>query len=169
MDENDGLPPFGKGGLGGSVGRTLVIGIGNPGRGDDGLGPALVGLLEATALEGVALDSNYQLNVEDALACSGHDTVIFADASETADAPFAFAELAPAREIAFTTHELAPASVLALCEELYGKRPRAWTLAVRGYVWDIGEGLSPQAEVNLSAALAFMVARLKKGETSETR
>ncbi len=28
---------------------------------------------------------------------------------------------------------------------------------MRGYAWDIGEGLSPQAEVNLSAALAFLV------------
>ena len=48
-----------------------------PGRQDDGLGPALVELLEAAALEGVALDANYQLNVEDALACSQHDSVIF--------------------------------------------------------------------------------------------
>lgn len=146
----------------------LIYGIGNPGRRDDGLGPALVELLEAARLEGVAFDSNYQLNVEDALACSDQETVIFADASETAEAPFAFTELEPAREIAFTTHELSPAAVLALCEELYGRRPKAWTLAVRGYAWDIGEGLSPQAEINLSAALAFLLGRLKKSGTSET-
>jgi hydrogenase maturation protease len=154
-------PPLEKGGRGGFIGRTLVIGIGNPGRGDDGLGPALVELLEAARLDGVALDSNYQLNVEDALACSEHDTVIFVDASETCEAPFAFAELEPAREIVFTTHELSPAAVLALSEELYGKRPLASTLAIRGYVWDIGEGLSPRAEINLSAALAFLLGRLK--------
>jgi hydrogenase maturation protease len=161
MDEKDGLPPFGKGGLGGFVARTLVIGIGNPGRHDDGLGPALVELLEAARLEGVAFDSNYQLNVEDALVCSEHETVIFADASETAEAPFSFAELEPAREIAFTTHELSPAAVLALCEELYGRRPKAWTLAIRGYEWHIDEGLSPRAEINLSSALAFLLGRLK--------
>ncbi len=140
--------------------KILVYGVGNPGRGDDGLGPALVDLLATAEIEGVALDSNYQLNVEDALACSEHETVIFADASETAEAPFSFTELEPAREIAFTTHELSPASVLALCEELYGRRPRAWTLAIRGYAWDLGEGLSPRAEINLSAALAFLVGRL---------
>jgi hydrogenase maturation protease len=161
MDEKDGLSPFGKGGLGEFVGRTLVIGIGNPGRGDDGLGPALVELLEAAGLEGIVFDSNYQLNVEDALACSEHETVIFADASETAEAPFSFTELEPSYEIAFTTHELSPGSVLALCEELYGRRPKAWTLAIRGHEWDIGEGLSPQAEINLSSALAFLLGRLK--------
>jgi hydrogenase maturation protease len=141
--------------------RILIYGIGNPGRRDDGLGPVLIELLEAVRLDGVDLDSNYQLNIEDALACSKHDTVIFADASETAEAPFAFTELEPAREIAFTTHELSSAAVLALCEELYGQRPKAWTLAIRGYEWDIGEGLSPRAEISLSAALAFLLGRLK--------
>jgi hydrogenase maturation protease len=141
--------------------KILVYGIGNPGRRDDGLGPRLIELLEAARLEGVDLDSNYQLNIEDALACSKHDTVIFADAADAADAPFVFMKLDPAREIAFTTHELSPAAVLALCEELYGRRPEAWILAVRGYDWDIGEGLSPHAEINLSAALAFLLGRLK--------
>ena len=141
--------------------KILVYGIGNPGRRDDGLGPALVELLEAARLEGVDLDSNYQLNIEDALACSKHDTVIFADASETAETPFAFIRLEPSREIAFTTHELSPAAVLALCEELYGRRPQAWVMAIRGHEWDIGEGLSPEAEVCLSAALAFLLGRLK--------
>jgi hydrogenase maturation protease len=150
-----------NGGGRGISGRALVLGIGNPGRGDDGLGPALVELLGAARLEGVTFDSNYQLNVEDALACSEHETVIFADASGTAEAPFSFTEIEPAREIAFTTHELSPAAVLALCEELYARCPKAWTLAVRGYAWDIGEGLSPRAEINLSAALAFLVGRLK--------
>ena len=149
--------------------RILVYGIGNPGRQDDGLGPMLVEMLEAAGLAGIDLDSNYQLNVEDALALSTHGTIIFVDASETAEEPFSFLALEPSRDIAFTTHELSPAAVLALCEELYGKRPLAWTLAIRGYAWDMGEGLSPRAEVNLSAALAFMVAWLKKGETSETR
>ena len=141
--------------------RPLVIGIGNPGRQDDGLGPALVEMLGSAGLPAVDLDSNYQLNVEDALAVSTHDVVIFADASEACEEPFAFAPLEPSRGIAFTTHELSPAAVLALCDELYGKRPLAWTLAIRGYAWDMSEGLSPRAEVNLSAALAFLLGRLK--------
>jgi hydrogenase maturation protease len=141
--------------------RALVIGIGNPGRGDDGLGPKLVEHLESAGLEGVDLDSNYQLNVEDALACSRHEAVIFVDAGESGDVPFTFTGLEPGREIAFTTHELSPASVLALCEELYGRRPEAWVLAVRGYEWDLVEGLSPRAEINLSAALAFLLGRIK--------
>lgn len=141
--------------------RILVYGIGNPGRRDDGLGPKLVSLVEAERIENVDCDANYQLNIGDARTCSHYDIVIFADASETAAPPFEFKELEPVREIAFTTHEMSSASVLTLTEELYARRPRAWMLAVRGYEWDIGEGLSPQAEINLPAALAFLLGRLK--------
>ena len=87
------------------------------------------------------------------------------DASETAAPPFEFKELEPAREIAFTTHELSPASVLALTEELYARRPRAWMLAVRGYEWELAEGLSPRAEINLSAALAFLADWVDQGRS----
>ena len=141
--------------------RTLIYGIGNPGRRDDGLGSKLVTLVEAEHLENVDCDSNYQLNIEDALACSHYDAVIFVDASEITAPPFEFKELKPAREIAFTTHEMSPSSVLALTEELYARRPRAWLMAIRGYEWNLAEGLSLQAEINLSAALAFLLERLK--------
>ena len=141
--------------------RILVYGIGNPGRRDDGLGPKLVSLVEAERIENVDCDANYQLNIGDARTCSHYDIVIFADASETAAPPFEFKEHEPAREIAFTTHEMAPTSVLALTEELYARRPRAWLMAIRGYEWNLAEGLSLQAEINLSAALAFLLERLK--------
>ena len=46
--------------------RVLVIGYGNPGRQDDGLGAAVIERLEALGLEGVTVDADYQLNIEDA-------------------------------------------------------------------------------------------------------
>ena len=147
-------------------GRVLVIGIGNPGRTDDGLGPALVARLADVALPGVDTDANYQLNIEDAEAVSHYDTVVFVDASVEAAAPFVFTELAPAAEIAMTTHELRPGTVLALCEELYGRRPRAYTLAIPGYAWELREGLSAKAEENLAAATDFLVKWLRAGPTN---
>ena len=137
--------------------RILVYGIGNPGRCDDGLGPKLVSLIETEGMADVDSDSNYQLNIEDALTCSHYDAVIFVDASETAAPPFEFKEIEPARETAITTHELSPGAVLALCEELYGRRPKSWTLAIRGYEWDLAEGLSPQAENNFRRAREFLI------------
>jgi hydrogenase maturation protease len=146
--------------------RTLVYGIGNPGRRDDGLGPKLVSLVESERIENVDCDANYQLNIEDALTCSHYDVVIFADASETAAPPFEFTELGPAREIAFTAHEMSPSSVLALTEELYARRPRAWLMAIRGYEWNLAEGLSPQAKDNFRPAAEFLIKFLMDSGTA---
>ena len=140
----------------------LIYGYGNPGRQDDGLGPALVDALEkwlaaAAPRPGLDLDANYQLNAEDALAVAGHDTVIFVDATADTDgAPFTFRPLAPAATIAFSTHALAPETVLALCRELYGKSPAAHLLAIRGQSWEPNAAMTPAATANLATALAFI-------------
>ena len=59
--------------------RRLLIGFGNPGRKDDGLGPMLARILERDGIAGLDVDSDYQLTVEDAEAVARYDEVVFAD------------------------------------------------------------------------------------------
>ena len=59
------------------------------------------------------------------------------------------------------SHTLGPASVLAVAAGLYGKRPEARVLAIRGHSFTAGEGLTQRAERNLALALEFLVAFLK--------
>ena len=138
----------------------LIYGCGNPGRQDDGLGPALVEQLEAWAqaekMSGVAFDSNYQLNAEDALAVAECRAVVFVDAAKVGPAPFQFRQLAPQKEISFSTHAMAPEAVLALADELYGARPPAWILAIRGESWEPNEPPSAAARSHLAAAVGFL-------------
>ena len=66
--------------------KTLVYGIGNVGRQDDGLGIRLIQRLsdrikELGKDETLVLESNYQLSIEDALLISTFDVAIFIDAS----------------------------------------------------------------------------------------
>lgn len=134
----------------------IVYGFGNPGRQDDGLGPALISRLESENIPGVKTDSNYQLNIEDALDISGFDIAIFVDASVNSEEPFSFYETDPSEEITFTTHSMSPQSVLALCNDLYKSPVKAHILEIRGYGWDFEEGLTPEAEENCAAALSFL-------------
>ena len=60
--------------------KILLIGYGNPGRLDDGLGPAFAKAVEALHTPGVTVEANYQLAVEDAHAVAQHEIVVFADA-----------------------------------------------------------------------------------------
>jgi hydrogenase maturation protease len=140
--------------------KVLVYGIGNPGRQDDGLGTLLVEELESGGLpEGLQVEANYQLNVEDALLVSEFDCVVFVDASADAScqAPFALRPLSAARaEFAFSSHSLSPDTVLALAEKLYGRKPRAFLCALPGYAWEVNGALSPAARENLDATLVFL-------------
>jgi hydrogenase maturation protease len=144
---------------------VLVYGYGNPGRQDDGLGIALVEQLQAWAqaerISGLVLDSNYQLNAEDALTVAEARTVVFVDATGEGDEPFTFRRLESRAEIAFSTHAMSPESVLALAAELYDKRPPAWLLAIRGYEWEPNAAPTPAAQANLTAARGFLQAWLR--------
>jgi hydrogenase maturation protease len=140
---------------------VLVLGIGNPGRRDDGLGAAAAERLKKRRLRNVTCDANYQINIEDALACAGHDVVVFVDAGRGLRKPFTFTEVGPATAMPAMSHALGPAGVLAVAAELYGKRPEARILIIRGHDFSIGEGLTLRAEGNLALAMAFLEAFVK--------
>jgi len=59
------------------------------------------------------------------------------------------------------SHALTPGAVLAVAADLYGKRPDARLLAVRGHSFAVGEGLTARGESDLGLALEFLEAFLK--------
>jgi hydrogenase maturation protease len=139
----------------------LVIGIGNPSRGDDAIGPMLIARLEALAPPGVALLTDFQLQVEHALDLLGASEVYFVDAAVACAAPFELTSIGPVADASATTHALSPAAVLETGRRLgAGPLPPAWVLAVRGYEFDLGAPLSAGAAANLDAALEALMARL---------
>jgi len=147
-----------------SVPRVLLIGYGNPGRQDDGLGPALATRLEAAGLPGLTVDADYQLTVEMAHAAAGQDVVVFADADVGGAEPYYFrrvaADLPP---VGYTSHHVEPEEVVALARDLFGWRGAAYVLGIRGYAFnEFGEGLSEPAQANLDQAAAFLAATIRE-------
>lgn len=148
--------------------RVLVIGYGNPARGDDGVGPALATRLEAIALPGVTVEMDYQLSIEHAALAAAHDVVVFADAAVDADAPFYWRPVTPEATPSFSTHAATPAQVLHLARACFGATPRGHLLGIRapatgGFV----EALSVPARMALDEALAFLLAWLEAGAGAE--
>jgi hydrogenase maturation protease len=141
--------------------RILLYGYGNPGRQDDGVGVLLVEELGEWARlnerHSLTLDSNYQLNVEDALSAAEHDVVIFADASRSQLEDFRFQALRPSATVSSFTHSMSPERVIALSRDLYGARPAAFLLTVRGYEWEPNGPLTSGARRNLEAAKAYIM------------
>jgi hydrogenase maturation protease len=145
--------------------RVLLIGYGNPGRQDDGLGPALAEELQKRAIEGLDVEADYQLTVEDACAAAEHDVAIFADAALKGAAPFVFRRVdSRGRRPGCGSHTVEPEEVAGLAQELFGARTAFYTLAIRGYDFDeFCEALSDGARRNLAEALAFIDRTIREG------
>ena len=140
---------------------VVVLGCGNPSRGDDALGPALMARLAAwchrhpnRSVEGL---EDFQFQVEHALDIQGRQLVLFIDAAASGPIPYALRPVAPALAISASTHALSPSGVLkAFLTLACGPLPPTFSLEVRGHAFDLGEELSPQARLNLEAAWALI-------------
>ena len=145
--------------------KVLLIGFGNPGRLDDGLGPGLVKKLEPLNLPNLTVDSDYQLIVEDAAEVAKYDAVIFADAAVTGAEPFWIKRIYPeSTNLSFSSHSVSPQGVLSLAKELFHSEPEAYVLGIRGYDFnEFEEKLSPKACENLQAAFEYLVNAMQQG------
>ena len=132
----------------------LLIGYGNPGRVDDGLGPAFAQAFEELHLPDLEVESDYQLTVEDSATSARHQVVVFADASVDGSEPYFIRELEPGGHLGFSSHSVAPETLLDLAHSLFGAQTRGFVVGIRGYKFnEFAEELSAKARENLSAAV----------------
>ena len=115
-----------------------MIGYGNPGRGDDAAGPTLAEKVEEWDLPHVSVVSDYQLNIEHAADVAESGLALFIDAAVDAPEPWELRILEPVNRNDFTTHAMLPETVLETCVSVYGARPPAFVLAVRGENFELG-------------------------------
>jgi len=136
---------------------VLVLGYGNPGRQDDGLGCAAAEAIADLRIAGVRASANYQLTIEDAYDASECAAVIFVDASTSAAEPFSVAPVLPSMELtSFASHDVRPELIIGLCRRVYGCSPDARLIGIRGYAFGFDEGLTSQAQANLMQALVYI-------------
>jgi hydrogenase maturation protease len=139
-----------------------VIGYGSPIRGDDAIGPlAAEQLAERPLPEGVRVVSRHVLTAELAEDLAAADRVVFLDATvEGAPGEVRVRDLAPdARAVSTMAHFHDPRELLAWCETLYGRTPRAWLVSAAGESFDYASyQLTPCA----AAATAAMIAQVHR-------
>ncbi|MBT8263022.1 MAG: hydrogenase maturation protease [Bacteroidia bacterium] len=136
--------------------KILLLGIGNSGRSDDGLGWAFLDAMQDKLTSEFDLEYRYQLQIEDAELISNYDVVYFIDAHLDQFAQgYHLEPCLPLRTESFSTHQLDPRTVVYLCESIYNKRPETFTLGISGVAFDLNIGISAQAKSNLSNALNF--------------
>ena len=141
----------------------LIIAIGNPSRGDDGLGWAFADNIRAWQEKVFDIEYRYQLQVEDSELISRYGMVLFVDASHTHYYEGSgVKKCTAARHYRFSSHAQSPENILYLSCRLYNKMPRAYILGISGKVWDMKSELSPKAQNNLGNAMKKFKVFLKR-------
>jgi len=136
---------------------VLLFGYGNLSRGDDALGPLLLEHVEShCSLDAIEILSDFQLQIEHALDLENRRLVLFVDASVACADAFDFTVLEPARDKSYTTHAMSPAAVLDVYQSIKKQTPPpCFLLSIKAEKFELGEGLSANAENNLAQASKF--------------
>ena len=138
---------------------VLVIGYGNPLRGDDGVGCVIAEELAKRISDPdskIQVVACHQLNPELAEPIAETRAVIFIDASvELEPGEVRVTTLAPDRfSPAAFAHSMKPSALLATASELFGQAPPAKTVGIGAASFDTGMTLTPKVKRAVSTAIA---------------
>ncbi|HEY3282528.1 MAG TPA: hydrogenase maturation protease [Armatimonadota bacterium] len=142
-------------------GRILIVGYGNPLRGDDGVGWLAAQQLAAHYADdpSVAVITAHQLTPELAEPISSAEICLLIDAEEGGDpGGIRVTKVDPTvvQEGLFS-HHVDPATLVACAGELYGNTPQAYLYTVAGGSFDCEEALSDP----VSAALSLLLDQIR--------
>jgi len=153
------------------VAKLLIIGYGNPARGDDALGPSVAEHIESLKLlrpwQHIDVLTEYQLQIENVMDLADYQTVLFIDADTQSNNPYRLARCEPEVGQSYTSHALTPDALLAVYQQVYKTAPPAcYLLKIAGHAFELGQPLSSIATENLRLAKAFVEHCCQRSEQS---
>lgn len=142
----------------------IVIGYGNPEKGDDAIGHAVVAELQASKTPNLEAYSANYLTPELSSKLAQATVAIFVDACKLKNTDIVQVKpLEPwGTETTGSTlpgfgHSCSPGSLLALTQSVYGHFPKAWWVEVPADDFTIGHPLSDLAEQGVKQALQAII------------
>ena len=138
----------------------LVVGYGNPNKGDDAIGQKIVAQLQELKPPNLEAYSVKYLTPELSSKLARADVAIFVDACRFNNTDTVQVKPLNARGTETTGtalpgfgHSCSPCSLLALTQSVYGHFPKAWLIEVPAQDFAIGHSLSDLAEKGVTQAL----------------
>ena len=138
---------------------TLVIGLGNPFRSDDGVGPVIARQLRAMEMPGVAVREESGEGASLIEAWKNAVQAILIDAVESGAAPGTIHRLdatstpVPSRFFHYSTHAFSVAEAVELARTLGRLPPRLIVYGIEGRDFSAGERLSPEVAASVDELL----------------
>ncbi len=145
--------------------KTILLGIGNSGRQDDGLGWAFLDKISSKLPPNFDIEYRYQLQIEDAELISNYDQVFFVDAHKLIlDNGVIIEKCFPKETHHFSSHALPPETILFLAKTVYGKNPESYIIGISGESFELKMGLTKKGKTNLKKALSLFLNKIIKSK-----
>ncbi|MDQ6998680.1 MAG: hydrogenase maturation protease [Mariprofundus sp.] len=158
-----------------STPAILLFGYGNPGRGDDAVGPALIEAMQTYLTDNsrstdVECLTDMQLQIEHVTDMINRDRILFIDADMSCEEGCALRLLPSAKDDSYTTHAMSPGALIYTYQQVYNRpAPSAYVLSIRTYTFELGDDICEQARKNLALAIEMAKAFCAGNyETSKT-
>jgi hydrogenase maturation protease len=151
---------------------ALVVGYGNPLRGDDGVGWLIAGrLADDPRMAGTEILQRHQLTPELALDISRAERVVLVDArSDALPGTVTTGPLGLGDEGSSAwSHHVGPAGLVALARTLYGRVPDVHVVGIGVASLEVGAELSPAVAAALDPAIEAIVALVLDPEPAPGR
>ena len=123
--------------------NILVIGIGNPLRCDDGVGPYVAECIEAKGIKGIIVWVSQQLQLEDLERMLGFKRIILVDASMVGS-PLDFRPIENSTgHVLSSSHHLSAETFISIAKSIYHKELQLHLCSIKGHSFEVGDKISP--------------------------
>jgi hydrogenase maturation protease len=141
--------------------KTLLIGVGNPLRGDDGIGHWICEQAAKWKLQHLHIRTMQQLHIDLLEELQNFSAVIIADASEQ-KAPATLEEVEGSESGYPSSHHADAATLRALHRNLYQQSTEWHALGVKATKFEMGQAISKETLANGALALQLLKQHLTK-------
>jgi len=137
----------------------LLFAYGNPGRGDDAVGPALIEAMQTYLADhnhtaDIECLTDMQLQIEHVTDLVDRDRILFIDADMSCKEACRLRPLPPEKDDSYTTHAMSPGALIYTYQQVYGcPAAAAYVLSIRTYEFELGDDICEEAQQNLSLAI----------------
>jgi hydrogenase maturation protease len=146
--------------------KVLIIGYGNPLRGDDGVGQIVAEAVRAHDLADATIIACHQLTPELAEAVAQSEISVFIDAA--ADIPpgqIIINQLIDETAPTSLGHHLDPGALVLFARRLYGAAPKTFLVKVGAETFEFGEKLSETVQNAVPAVVAAVIRLIRDSDS----
>jgi len=144
--------------------KVVIIGYGNPLRGDDGVGWVVAKELQELLIsDAITIKTCIQLTPELAADLCDAEIAILIDARAGEPAGAVFCEqVEPLPALPSSSHHFAPAALLSYAHHFFGKAPRTYLVSVNGAEFGYQEHLSPPVRKAIPKVVKFICSLIEQ-------